>query len=98
VHVTTTVFACSFTKYSPVNKIHSDTKPFLIWLLTTQPHIKYVATLPCNLPLIACFADINVSHGSVATYARCDGMFNIHLTANSLRNLPVKKIGKSVKI
>jgi len=26
-------------------------KPFLIWLLT-QPHLKYVATLPCNLLLI----------------------------------------------
>jgi len=30
-------------------------KPFLIWLLTTPPHLKYVATLPCNLLLIACF-------------------------------------------
>ena len=24
-------------------------KRFLIWLLTTPPHLKYVATLPCNL-------------------------------------------------
>jgi len=47
---------------------------------------------------MACFADINVSQGSVATYARCGGMFNIHLTANLLRNLAVKKFGKSVKI
>ena len=30
-------------------------KPFLIWLLTTQPHLKYVATLPCSLSLIAGF-------------------------------------------
>jgi len=37
---------------------------------------------------MACFAD--VSQGSVATYARFDGIFNIHLTANLLRNLPVK--------
>ena len=29
-----------------------------------------VATLPCNLSLMACFAEINVSQGSVATYAR----------------------------
>ena len=64
-------------------------KPFLIWLLTTPPHLKYVATLPCNLLLTACFADINVSQGSVATYGRCSGIFNIHLTANLLRNLPV---------
>jgi len=46
---------------------------------------------------MACFADINVSQGSVAAYARCGGIFNIHLTANLLRNLPVKKILKSVK-
>jgi len=59
-------------------------KPFLIWLLTTPPHHKYVATLPCNLSLMACFADINFSQGSVATYARC------HLTANLLKNFPVK--------
>jgi len=41
--------------------------PFLIWLLTTPPYLKYVATLPCNLSLMAYFADINVSQGSVAT-------------------------------
>jgi len=33
-------------------------KPFLIWLLTTPPHLKYVAILPCNLPLIACFSTL----------------------------------------
>jgi len=70
-------------------------KPFLIWLLTTQPHLKYVATLPCSLSLMACFADINVSQGSVATHAKCGWISNIHLTANLPRNLPVKieKIG-----
>jgi len=41
---------------------------------------------------MACFADINVSQGSVATYARCGGIFYIHLTATLLRKLPVKKI------
>ena len=41
---------------------------------------------------MACFVDINVSQGSVATYAGCGRMFNIHLTANLLKNLPVKKI------
>jgi len=30
-------------------------KPFLIWLLTTTPHLECVATLPCYLPLTACF-------------------------------------------
>ena len=39
---------------------------------------------------MACFANINVSQGSVATYARCRGIFNTHLTANLPMNLPVK--------
>jgi len=60
---------------------HSN-KPFLIWLLTTPPHLKYVAALRCNLSLMACVADINVSQGGVATYARCDEIFNVHLTTN----------------
>jgi len=47
---------------------------------------------------MACFADINVSQGSVATYARCGGIFTIHLTANLLRNLPVNFFKESVKI
>ena len=46
---------------------------------------------------MACFADINVSQGSVATYARCGGIVDIHLTGELPRNLPVKKILKSVK-
>ena len=46
---------------------------------------------------MACFTDINVSQGSVATYAKCGGIFDIHLTANLPRNIPVKKILKSVK-
>jgi len=54
-------------------------------------HLKYAATLPCNLSLTACFAESNASQGSVATYARCGGIFNMHLTANLPRNLPVKK-------
>jgi len=39
---------------------------------------------------MACFADINVSQGSVATYARCGGIFIIHLTTNLPKNFPVK--------
>jgi len=63
-----------------------------MWLLKTPPHLKYVVTLPCNLSLMACFAHINVSQGSVATnatYAKCGGIFDIHLSANLPRNLPV---------
>ena len=46
---------------------------------------------------LACFADINVSQSNVATYARCGGIFNMDLTANLPRNLPIKNC-KSVKI
>ena len=46
---------------------------------------------------MACFADINVSQGSVATYARWVGILNVRLTANLQRNLPVKHFFKSVK-
>ena len=46
---------------------------------------------------MACFADINVSQGSVATYAICGGILNIHLTANLPRNLPMTFF-KPVKI
>ena len=59
-------------------------------VINNPSYLKYVATLPCNLSLMACFADINVSQGSVATYARCSGSFNIRLTTNSPRNFPVK--------
>ena len=52
------VLACNFDKYSPTLKqLFTDrlsNKHFLIWLLTTQPHLIYAATLPCNLSLIAC--------------------------------------------
>jgi len=40
---------------------------------------------------MACFADIDVSQGSVATYARCDGIFNIHLTANLPKKISSEK-------
>jgi len=46
---------------------------------------------------MACFAEINVSHGSVATYTKCGGIFDIYLAANLPRNLSVKKFLKSVK-
>ena len=70
------VLACNFAKYSAIKKMFTrrlSNKPFLLWLLTVPPHLKYVAIL-ANLSLMACFADMNVSQGSVATYARCDGM------------------------
>ena len=74
-----------FTKIA----VRLSNKPFLICLLTISPHLQCVATLPCNLLLMACFADITVSQCSVATYARCGGVFNVYLTANLPRNLPL---------
>jgi len=62
------VLACNFAKYSPILIFFThrlSNKPFLIWLLTTPPHLKYVAVLPCNLSLMACFADVNVLKGNV---------------------------------
>ena len=94
--------ACNFAKYSPIKKIFPhglNNKLFLISLLTTPPHLKCVATLlVINLSLMACFADINVLRGSVATCARCGGIFNVHLTTNLPRNLLVNFFTKSVKI
>jgi len=49
--------------------------------------------------MMACFADINVSQGSVATYARGGGILSIHLTTDLRRHLPVKiffKIGSDL--
>jgi len=61
--------------------IKNPTAP-CIWLLTAPPHLKAVATLLCNLSLTACFADINVSQGNVATYAKRGGIFNTSLATN----------------
>ena len=96
---TTTLLRVTLPNIHRLKKFHSQTrsKPLIIWLLTTPPHPVYVATLTCNLSIMACFADTNVSQGSVATYARCDELFNTRLSANLRRNLPVKKI-KLIKI
>ena len=96
-HETVTFFAKYSTILKNVFTHRLINKLFLIWLFTTLPHLKYVATLPCNLSLIPCFADINVSQGSVATYARCGQIFDIHLTANVPWSLPVNFFLKSVK-
>jgi len=81
---------CLFADFFDIFFTHRlSSKPFLICLLTTPPHLKYVATLPCNLSLMARFADIKVSRGRVATYTRCGGIFDIRLTANLPGNLPV---------
>jgi len=47
---------------------------------------------------MACFADINVSQGSAAKYARCGWIFDIHLSADLQRNLPVKNFLNRLRI
>ena len=65
------VLASNFAKYSPIYKQKIagwlSNKLFLIWLLIPATHLKRVA--------IIYLADINVSQGSVATYARSGGIF-----------------------
>jgi len=51
-----------------------------------RAHVKIASRI---VSLMACYADINVSQGSVATYARCGGILNIHLATNLPKNLPV---------
>jgi len=60
-------------------------------------HFAHLANTLLKDEEMTCFADTNVSLGCVATYARCGGIFNINLTANLPRNLPLKKIGKSLR-
>jgi len=71
-------------------------KPFLTWLLTTPPHLQYVAALPCNLSYWLALLTL-LFHTYVATYARCGVILSIHLTTSLLRSLPVIFF-KSVKI
>ena len=60
---------------------------------------KRVATLPCNMSLIACFLTLSTNaQGGVSTYARCGGIFDNRFTANLQANQPVKGFWKSVKI
>ena len=51
------VLTLNYSKYSPIFIFFhwQSNKPFLMWLLTIPPHLEYVATLFCNLSLIACF-------------------------------------------
>jgi len=42
---------------------------------------------------VCLFSDINVSHSSASTYARCGGIFNNHFTENLLQNKIFLKIG-----
>ena len=52
------LLAYNCANYSPILIFFTDrlgNKHFVIWISTSPPHLKYVATLPCNLSLLACF-------------------------------------------
>jgi len=46
------------------------------WILKVQPHLAYVATLPCRTVVSAKQAINDKLQGSVATYVRCGGVVN----------------------
>ena len=71
------VLAGNFAKYSQILMFfftdRLSNKPFLIWLLTTLPYLKHVATVPCNSSLIACFLTL-MFHKVMWHHARCGGI------------------------
>jgi len=82
-----------------------NNKSVVKWLLNSPPHVKHVATLPCDLSLITMhasnfrqFSNIDVSQGSSETRLRCGGIANDHFVAYLPVNLKVKKLWKSVNI
>jgi len=69
---TTTLLLVTLPNIHPVLIFFTDrlsNKPFLICLLTTPLHLKYVATLPRDLSLFynRLFSDFSVSQGIVTT-------------------------------
>ena len=89
------ILACNGAKYSLILIFFSladcSNKPFLIWLLKIPPHLKYVATLPCNSSLIACSLTLMFHKVVWQHNARCGGILNNDFTANLIDNQPVKK-------
>jgi len=102
VHETTTLLLVTLPniyRFKTFFTLTLSKKSFLIWLLITPPHLKYAATLPCKLSIMACFANINVSQGSVETCARCSRIFSIPFNCKFTKeSSSEKKICKSVKI
>jgi len=68
--------SCNFAKYSQIKKKFTgrlSNKPFLLWLLTTLPHLKFVVALyvrhsDCFLCLLF---DVRLSHLINITYIHC---------------------------
>jgi len=59
-------------------------------ILNIQPHLAYVATLPCETLISAKKAVNDKLQGSVATYLRCGGVVNNQIKKGLLLSLRVK--------
>jgi len=73
------LLACNCAKYSPIYFFSpaDNNKSFLIWLLTTPPHLKYVATLPCNSSFIACFLTLTFHKVVWRRYASAGASYDL---------------------
>ena len=89
------ILACNFARYSPIFKKfftrRLSNKPFLIWLLTTPPHLKYVVTLPGETLMSAKQAINDKLQGSIAVYLRRGGVVNNQIKKGLLLSAIVKK-------
>ena len=68
------------------------------WTLNIPPHLAYVATLPCEILMLAKQAANDKLQGSVAAYLMCSGVVNNQIRNGLLLSLRVKKKLKSVNI
>ena len=67
-------------------------------ILKIQPHLAYVATLPCETLMSAKQAINDKLQGSVPAYLRCGGVVSNQIKKGLLLSLRVKTILKSVNI
>jgi len=96
------LFACNFAKYSPIVNIFfsladSANLVFLSWFLIIPPHLEYVATLPCNLSLVACFLTLIFNKVMWQHMLGLVG-FSTRFTAHLLGDQSLKEFLKYVKI
>ena len=73
------------TILSDLNQFHK--------FLKSPPHHAYIATQPCKILMSAKQAINDKLQGSVATQARCGGIFNIHSTTNLPSQWKIIEIG-----
>jgi len=58
--------------------------------LKIPPHLKFIATLPCNL-----LSEDNSNTSVAVMHLRCGVVFNDRFIANLLQTVPAKEFGKS---